>query len=235
MKHKTLFLTGLVSLAVLMTGCGEKKETVNIESDSDILGRVLVDSESIDDVDKNFTSLSEWNGTWSNFAEYCSDEKLEDTWGIIADRFGIDEDMLKNTFERICFVTDDLLSFEIKDGTITAYDAENKEIFSHKYSLVGLFSSESERTVIEGEKSYLFRADEEAGRYNYICLMPICHMESSHSDFEMADHFHFNYGHDAETATNRSGIPTMLQGEINDTDKQQTLLQFFFGSTENNN
>mgnify|MGYP000411726411 CR=1 FL=1 len=72
-------------------------------------------------------------------------------WGDIADAFELQEEQLKSTFDSLCFITDDVVKLEIKDGVVTAYDTEAKEVFSRKYHIVGVFESDSDETVIEGE------------------------------------------------------------------------------------
>ena len=47
---------------------------------------------------------------------------------------------------------------------------------------------------------------------------------------ELAGHFHFNYGSTMEKATNRSGIPSMVDDDITEEEKLQTLCGFFLGS-----
>ena len=158
---------------------------------------------------------------------------MQDAWGDIADAFELQEEQLKSTFDSLCFITDDVVKLEIKDGVVTAYDTEAKEVFSRKYHIVGVFEndSDSDETVIEGEKSYLFEiADEDDGNFKYLCTMPICTLEDSDNGLELAGHFHFNYGSTMEKATNRSGIPSMVDDDITEEEKLQTLCGFFLGS-----
>ena len=63
-------------------------------------------------------------------------------------------------------------------------------------------------------------------------MMPICSLEQTDSGIEMAEHFHFNYGNTIEQATNRSGIPTMVEDGISDAKKSETLITFFLGSAK---
>ena len=80
-------------------------------------------------VEADIKNMEEWEGTWRSFAEYCNDEKMQDAWGDIADAFELQEEQLKSTFDSLCFITDDVVKLEIKDGVVTAYDTEAKEVF----------------------------------------------------------------------------------------------------------
>lgn len=228
MKKKVLsFLFACVSVVVFLCGCsrGKEEEAANTETEIDI--------GNIDDVETGIKNMSEWEGTWLSFTAYCNDEKMADVWEKIADSFDLNEEQLKETFDSLCFITDDVVKFEIKNGVITAYDTEDKEVFSDVYDLIGVFDSDSKETVIDGEKSYLFKTeDENAGNFKYLCMMPICSLEDSRDGIEMAGHFHFNYGSTIEKATNRSGIPSMVDDDITDTEKLHTLMGFFLGSQD---
>ena len=184
------------------------------------------------EAEEKYRSLDEWQGSWESFVDYCDTESLSDAWETIADETDIDEDKLRDTFKALCFVADDVKYFDIDGQTITGYDRDNDKVFSHEYMLVKVYEKDSSNTVIEGEVSYLLQANEEAGRFNYISIMPICYMEDSTNGMEMVEHFHFDYGSTPETATDRSGIPTMLRDNSTSDKKKETLLAFFLGSAE---
>ena len=229
MKKKRLMLCiACVSVLAALCGCGKQEQAELAEATETEVERDIGDTSKVEADIKN---MEEWEGTWRSFAEYCNDEMMQDAWGDIADAFELQEEQLKSTFDSLCFITDDVVKLEIKDGVVTAYDTEAKEVFSRKYHIVGVFESDSDETVIEGEKSYLFEtADEDAGNFKYLCMMPICTLEDSDNGLELAGHFHFNYGSTMEKATNRSGIPSMVDDDITEEEKLQTLCGFFLGS-----
>ncbi len=224
-KHLMLCIA-CVSGLVALCGCGrqeqaEVEEVTEVEKDIGDTGKV----------ETEIKNMEEWEGTWCSFTEYCNDEKMQDAWGDIADSFGVEEEQLKSIFDSLCFITDDVVKFEITDGVVTAYDTEDKVVFSGKYHIVGVFEGDSDQTVFEGKKSYLFEtADEGAGNFKYLCLMPRCPQKHTHDGLELANHFHFNYGSTIEKATNRSGFPSMLDDGITEKEKLQTLYGFFLGS-----
>lgn len=229
MKKKFLILCFFcVSAFTIFGGCGqqdqgEMTEAIDTEGEMDI--------GDICDVDADIKNMNEWEGTWRSFAEYCNDKEMKGAWEEIAEAFDLDVEQLKDTFDSLCFITDDVVKFKIKDGVVTAYDTTNEEVFSREYNLAGVFESDSDETVIEGEKSYLFETnDEDAGNFKYLCMMPICSLENTDNGLELADHFHFNYGSTMEKATNRSGIPSMVDDDITNEEKLQTLCGFFQGS-----
>lgn len=230
--HKIAVILATMTLASgILCGCNNNEESTENNSNTDS-SKVQQEMLSIKDVDVRYKDLSEWKGNWLTFTDYCSDDKLKDAWKAISDETNISEDKLKETFEELCFVADDVKRLKVDNGVITGYDSNDDQVFRHKYELVGEFSEDSDRTVIEGAESYLYKSDEESGRFNYICMMPICSLEQTDSGIEMAEHFHFNYGNTIEQATNRSGIPTMVEDGISDAKKSETLITFFLGSAK---
>lgn len=229
MKRKALVLFCIcVSVFVFLCGCSGQSEEKFVEAvDTD----KIIDLGNIDNIDTEIKAMSEWEGEWLSFTEYCNNKDMADAWSKIADFFELDEEQLKKTFDSLCFITDDVVKIKIKNSVVTAYDTENRQVFSFQYKLIGVFDSDSEETVIDGEKSYLFQSkDENSGNFKYLCMMPICSLEGSQNGIDMASHFHFNYGSTIEKATNRSGIPSMVKDDITDVEKLQTLLGFFLGS-----
>ena len=195
MKKKRLMLCiACVSVLAALCGCGKQEQAELAEATETEVERDIGDTSKVEADIKN---MEEWEGTWRSFAEYCNDEKMQDAWGDIADAFELQEEQLKSTFDSLCFITDDVVKLEIKDGVVTAYDTT---------------------------------ADEDAGNFKYLCMMPICTLEDSDNGLELAGHFHFNYGSTMEKATNRSGIPSMVDDDITEEEKLQTLCGFFLGS-----
>lgn len=224
-RKKWSCLAGFGMVALLAAGCGTKPEEANKGAASYTVAAQETDA------DEKYQNLSEWNGEWESFVNYCDNDELDDAWDRIAEDSDLTVEKLKDTFKQICFMTDDVKYFEVRDGVITGLDSDRNEVFRHEYVLIDSFAKDSEETVIEGDVSYLFQATEDAGRYSYLCLMPICTMEDVEG-MEMLDHFHFNFGATAEQATDRSGIPTMIEDTSEDAEKTETLLTFFFGFEE---
>lgn len=224
MKKIPVLLSVFFLMAFVCFGCGNSKTEQNASvAKNEKLAEKM-------DVTKKYRDLSEWEGRWESFINYCDKSFLNVAWDKISKDVNIDVDKLKDTFSELCFIADDVKYFEIKENKITGYDSNNKEVFSHEYTVVDEYDAKSDKTVIEGEKSYLLQAKEEAGRFNYICIMPICSMEQGKEGMEMIQHFHFNYGANIEQATNRDGIPTMVENDAKDEEKVQTLLTFFMGT-----
>lgn len=215
-----LCISGLILLA---TGCGKTSEVTEGKVDT-----YTLHAEKTQEAE-NYRDLLEWKGVWESFTSYCEDKELDNTWKRISDEVDIEVEQLKDTFSQICFVADDVKHFEVDGNTIAGFDSDKNEIFKNEYVLIDRYEQDSEETVIEGEVSYLFQSKKEAGRYSYICLMPICSMEKG-DGMEMLKHFHFNYGSTIEEATNRSGIPTMVEGGAEDLEKAETLQTFFLGT-----
>ena len=91
-----------------------------------------------------------------------------------------------------------------------------------------MFESDSDETVIEGENPIFLKLQMRMlGTFKYLCMMPICTLEDSDNGLELAGHFHFNYGSTMEKATNRSGIPSMVDDDITEEEKLQTLCGVF--------
>lgn len=221
-----VIITAVLLSSLLFAGCGSKNDSAG---DNNVKTGKEVNLGNISKVPDKYRNLKEWNGSWETFSDYCRDDALESAWKSISEDAGIREGKLKNTFENLCFISDDIVRFKISDGTITAVDSAGKRVFKNKYKLIGVFGPKSKRTVVDGEKSYLFKAEKKAGRYEYLCMMPICTMEKNDMGIDMVSHFHFNYGSDIKTATDRSGIPTMVEDGVDDSAKSETLLAFFLG------
>lgn len=218
----------LVLLTFLSAGCqgSDQTEQANQEGETYVVAKEKADT------GEAYRSLKEWEGIWESFANYCQEEDLTAAWEAIAEETKIEVDRLKDTFSQICFVTDDIKYFEIKDGIVSGLDSDRNLVFETKYVLIDQYEEGSGQTVIEGEVSYLLQAERESGRYNYLCFMPICTMEENQKGMEMLKHFHFNYGATIEEATDRSGIPTMLEESSDSREKEETMLTFFLGNEE---
>lgn len=215
-----------------LTDQASQESQADQESQTNQRAEAYVVAEEKADAGEVYRSLEEWEGSWESFVNYCREEDLAATWEAIAEETEIEVDRLKDTFSQICFVTDDIKYFEIKDGTVSGLDSDRNLVFENKYVLIDQYDQNSDQTVIEGEVSYLLQAEEESGRYNYLCFMPICTMEENQKGMEMLKHFHFNYGATIEKATDRSGIPTMLEGTSDVREKEETMMTFFLGNEE---
>ena len=222
MKNRVINILTVSALTLIITGCGGQKSSD--DENEDKFDPDMLTSESVSD-------LSNWEGEWDSFSEYCKDESLQNVWEKVAESFELDADDFKDVFRRLCFVPDDVIKFDISGNTVKGYDTENNEVFSHEYEYAATFSEDSAGTVLKGDVSYVFKTDDEdAGFYTYICLMPMCSMESSHGF--MADHFHFSYGDSIERLTNFSNVPTMLDSSITEEQKQQSIITFFSASDQ---
>lgn len=220
-KRKTIAII-VSALALTITGCGGKKKAETKEEEK--FDPAMLSSEKVDD-------LSQWKGEWESFSEYCEDEDLQPVWEKITGKMEIDTDELKDVFRRICFVPDDVVKFDISEKTVKGYDTEDKEVFSHDYEYAATFSKDSDGTVLNNDVTYVFMTnDKDAGFYKYICLMPLCTMESSKG--YIADHFHFSYGDSIERLTNFSNVPTMFTSDITEEEKLQSIITFF-SATDN--
>lgn len=226
-KRNLILLFWFMLILMCLAGCNRYSKKVTESEDK----KVEIKLGNIDGIQKNIRNMDEWNGSWVSFSEYCRDKELDYSWNQISDFFDLKQNKIKDIFENLCFITDDVVKLDITDGLVTAYDSKNKKVFSHYYQLIGVFDGNSNRTVITGQKSYLFETEnKDAGNFKYLCIMPICSMEGNQNGLKLAEHFHFNYGFTIEKATNRSGIPTMIENDITSIEKQQTLLGFFLGS-----
>lgn len=222
MKLRVINILIVSVLFFTITGCNGKNSS-DIK-DEDIFDSEMLSSESVSD-------LSQWEGEWDSFSEYCKEESLQPVWEMIAGNFELDTEDFKNVFRRLCFIPDDVIRFDISGNTVKGYNTENNEVFSHDYEYAATFAQDSAGTVLKGDVSYVFRTDDEnAGFYKYICLMPMCTMESSSGFF--VDYFHFSYGDSIERLTNFSNVPTMLDGSITDEQKQQSIITFFSTSEQ---
>lgn len=216
----------LLTSTSLLYGCD--KTNKGTQDNKDAVQESVVNN--VRDVDEKYKTLNEWQGTWTSFSSLCDEEDLSNTWDYISDNVSIDTDKLTSTFKNLCFISDDISKFEIKDNEITAYNTEGDKVFSKEYELISMYDKDSDETVVEGGESYLFKAKDGESAYKYICLMPICDLESNDQGVKMASHFHFNYGNTIEKATDSSGIPTMVESNIDLNEKKETLLAFFCGS-----
>ena len=224
MKKKILSVLTALSTVLAFVGCSESKDSDSTSVSNDEFDSSMLSSEKADD-------FSQWEGEWESFSEYCNDDSLDAVWSGIAEKFELDTDDFKDVFRRLCFVPDDVIKFSISGNTLKGYDTENNEVFEHDYSYAATFAQDSDGTVLKGDISYVFKTDDEdAGFYKYICIMPICNMETSNGF--MADHFHFSYGSSIEELTNFSNVPTMLDSSITEEQKQQSVITFFSGSSE---
>lgn len=215
---KTAYIVAMTLLVA--TGCASNQKGTSNEKVNYKIGKEKKN------VQEKYRYLREWNGTWESFTGYCKDEKLDTEWKKISEKAGIKEKRLKDTFSQICFITDDIKYFKINKNNIIALDSNEKKVFDNEYILIDSYGKNSKKTVIEGEKSYLLQSKKQAGRYSYICIMPICSLEENGGN-KMLKHFHFNYGRTIKEATNRSRIPTMVKSTQDDMRKKETLVTFF--------
>lgn len=231
-RGSLLFLLMLTALAAGCKGSDRTEEPADQTDQADQGAETYAVAEEKADAGEVYRSLEEWEGSWESFVNYCQEEDLAATWEAIAEETEIEVDRLKDTFSQLCFVTDDIKYFEIKDGTVSGLDSDGNLVFENQYVLIDQYDENSDQTVIEGEVSYLLQAERESGRYNYLCFMPICMMEENQKGMKMLKHFHFNYGATIEEATDRSGIPTLLEGTSDVREKEETMLTFFLGNEE---
>lgn len=218
MKLQVINILIISALALTITSCGDKNN-FDINNDENKFDTDMLSSENVSD-------LSQWEGEWDSFSEYCKEESLQPIWESVAGNFELNTEDFKEVFRRLCFVPDNVIRFDISGKTVKGYDTENNEVFSHDYEYAATFAQDSAGTVLKGDVSYVFKtSDENAGFYKYICLMPMCTMESSNGF--MADHFHFSYGDSIERLINFSNVPTMLDSSITEEQKQQSVITFF--------
>lgn len=218
-KERMLKLLSAGTALLLMAGCGSKESSSKAEEEFD---SSQLSSEKV-------TDLSQWNGEWDSFSEYCLDEELDSAWKLVSDGFGIDDSEFKEYFRRLCFVPDDVIEFKVDGKTVSGYNTKNEEVFSHDYEYAATFASDSEGTVLKGDVTYVFKTDDEdAGLYKYICFMPICSMENNGG--YMTEHFHFKYGDSIDMLMNFSNIPTMMRADATEGQKNKSIITFFAAS-----
>ena len=99
---------------------------------------------------------------------------------------------------------------------------------------MGVFESDSDETVIEGEKILIFfeTADEDAGNFKYLCMMPICTLEDSDNGLELAGHFHFNYGSTNGKSNKPQWDSIYVDDDITEEEKATDLMWIFPGQQE---
>ncbi len=224
MRRKGIAVVITLLCAALSVGCGSQKASVK-SSEVDT-ANVLTDNEILEQQ----SDLKDWKGEWTSFTHYCNDEKLDNIWNSIAETHNLDKEKLEDTFKTMTYLPDDIKNFKIEDNVITGYAEDGTEVFSHKYEYVKTLLEDSDKTVISGQKSYLFKSlDEDSGLYNYFCIMKLCDEEKDdrNSSISMADHFHFSYGTSEDDIKDFVGIPTMIDSNISDAEKVNSMMIFF--------
>ena len=130
MRKIAVILATMTLASGILCGCNNNEESTENNSNTDS-SKVQQEMLSIKDVDVRYKDLSEWKGNWLTFTDYCSDDKLKDAWKAISDETNISEDKLKETFEELCFVADDVKRLKVDNGVITGYDSNDDQVFCH--------------------------------------------------------------------------------------------------------
>ena len=109
MKSRVINILTVSALTLIITGCGGQKSSD--DENEDKFDPDMLTSESVSD-------LSNWEGEWDSFSEYCKDESLQNVWEKVAESFELDADDFKDVFRRLCFVPDDVIKFDISGNTV---------------------------------------------------------------------------------------------------------------------